>query len=82
MPEWVMDPLTGNRMQRGASPAQHARRAACRQACRVLFLIFRKIFLFSRTPNHIYHSCHPGPREGRIMIVTDVGCGMRWTRQR
>src|SRR5882757_3352307 len=20
--------------------------------------------------------------EGRIMIVTDVGCGMRWTRQR
>src|SRR5580693_7214356 len=31
---------------------------------------FAKIFLFSRTPNHIYHSCHPGPREGRIMIVT------------
>jgi hypothetical protein len=23
MPEWVMDPLSGNRMQRGASPAQH-----------------------------------------------------------
>jgi hypothetical protein len=25
---------------------------------------------------------HPGPLEGRIAIVTDVGCGMRWTRQR
>ena len=25
---------------------------------------------------------HPVPLEGRIAIVTDVGCGMRWTRQR
>ena len=24
----------------------------------------------------------PHPQEGRIAIVTDVGCGMRWTRQR
>ena len=24
----------------------------------------------------------PPSREGRIAIVTDVGCGMRWTRQR
>ena len=24
----------------------------------------------------------PHPLEGRIAIVTDVGCGMRWTRQR
>src|SRR6476620_4669000 len=23
----------------------------------------------------------PRPQEGRIAIVTDVGCGMRWTRQ-
>jgi len=23
---------------------------------------------------------HPVPHEGRIAIVTDVGCGMRWTR--
>ena len=22
----------------------------------------------------------PRPQEGRIAIVTDVGCGMRWTR--
>jgi hypothetical protein len=22
------------------------------------------------------------PQEGRFAIVTDVGCGMRWTRQR
>jgi hypothetical protein len=25
---------------------------------------------------------HPVPQEGRIAIVTDVGCGMRWTRKR
>jgi hypothetical protein len=24
----------------------------------------------------------PCPQEGRFAIVTDVGCGMRWTRQR
>src|SRR4029079_10011359 len=24
----------------------------------------------------------PRPQEGRIAIVTDVGCGMRWTRRR
>jgi hypothetical protein len=28
------------------------------------------------------HPSHPVPPEGRIAIVTDVGCGMRWTRQR
>jgi hypothetical protein len=28
------------------------------------------------------NSRHPTPEEGRIMIVTDVGHGMRWTRQR
>jgi hypothetical protein len=26
------------------------------------------------------HSPVPQPQEGRIAIVTDVGCGMRWTR--
>jgi len=41
-----------------------------------------KIFRFPFPPNHLYHAHHPGPREGRIAIVTDVGCGMRWTRQR
>ena len=30
----------------------------------------------------IYNSRHPAPQEGRIAIVTDVGCGMRWTRRR
>jgi hypothetical protein len=24
----------------------------------------------------------PCPQEGRFAIVTDVGCGMRWTRRR
>jgi hypothetical protein len=43
---------------------------------------FAKIFLFSLPPNDLQNFSHPGPREGRIMIVTDVGCGMRWTRQR
>ena len=28
-----------------------------------------------------YDSAHPVPHEGRITIVADVGCGMRWTRQ-
>jgi hypothetical protein len=28
------------------------------------------------------YSVHPVPHEGRIAIVTDVGHGMRWTRQR
>src|SRR5258705_7564818 len=27
-------------------------------------------------------SAIPCPQEGRFAIVTDVGCGMRWTRQR
>jgi hypothetical protein len=33
---------------------------------------FAKIFLFSRTPNQIWNSRHPGPQEGRIAIVTDA----------
>jgi len=28
----------------------------------------------------MYMPRHPVPKEGRIAIVTDVGCGMRWTR--
>jgi hypothetical protein len=28
------------------------------------------------------NSPHPTPQQGRIAIVTDVGHGMRWTRQR
>jgi hypothetical protein len=30
---------------------------------------------FSPDPNQSYNSCHPGPQEGRIAIVTDVGSG-------
>jgi hypothetical protein len=33
----------------------------------------RKIFLFSSDPNHRLILGHPTPREGRIMIVTNVG---------
>jgi hypothetical protein len=32
------------------------------------------------TPNHSYNSAIPRPQEGRIAIVTDVGCGERWPR--
>ena len=32
------------------------------------------------TPNHPYNSAIPRPQEGRIAIVTDVGCGERWPR--
>jgi hypothetical protein len=39
---------------------------------------------FSSSPAQITSKSFaiPCPQEGRIMIVTDVGCGMRWTRQR
>src|SRR5713101_1061039 len=38
-------------------------------------VLVAKIFRFSRPPNHLYHSRHSTPQEGRIMIVTDVGAG-------
>src|SRR6266851_681702 len=43
---------------------------------------FPKIFPFPPDPNQTYIPRHPVPEEGRIAIVTDVGHGMRWTRQR
>jgi hypothetical protein len=42
----------------------------------------RKFFTSPLGRNSFIDSSHPVPREGRIAIVTDVGCGMRWTRQR
>jgi hypothetical protein len=39
-----------------------------------------KIFSFSFHPNQSHLSRYPAPQEGRFAIVTDVGCGMRWTR--
>ncbi|MEH2548801.1 hypothetical protein V1283_005446 [Bradyrhizobium sp. AZCC 2262] len=41
-----------------------------------------KRIAFARDPNQSYNSRHPGPQEGRIAIVMDVGSGMRWTRKR
>ena len=38
-----------------------------------------KIFRFAFDPNQTYSFRYPGPQEGRIAIVTDVGLGMRWT---
>jgi len=38
-----------------------------------------KIFLFSRTPNQQYIPSIPSRSEGRIMIATKRGAGMRWT---
>jgi hypothetical protein len=44
---------------------------------------FAKIFWFSEYPNQGYIFRHPVPKEGRFAVVTNVGCGMRWTlRQR
>jgi hypothetical protein len=42
---------------------------------------FAKRFPFSLDPNHIYKPRRLVPK-GHIAIVTDVGNGMRWTRQR
>jgi hypothetical protein len=42
--------------------------------------LLRKIFRFTFHPNHLYIYRHPGPHEGRIAIVTDVGHGTRWTQ--
>src|SRR5436190_9031238 len=44
--------------------------------------LFAKIFWFSPAPNHLYIPAIPSHTEGRFAIVTDVGHGMRWTRQR
>jgi hypothetical protein len=41
-----------------------------------------KIFCFAATPNHQHLSRHPASQEGRFAVVTNVGCRMRWTRQR
>jgi hypothetical protein len=41
-----------------------------------------KINLFPPPPNQSYKSACSGSPEGRIAIVTDIGLGMRWTRQR
>jgi hypothetical protein len=45
-------------------------------------VLLAKINRFAITPNHAYNSAIPHPPEGRIAIVTDVGRGRRWTRQR
>jgi hypothetical protein len=41
---------------------------------------FCKNILIFRIPDSVYNRRHPVPYEGRFAIVTDVGCGMRWTR--
>jgi hypothetical protein len=41
----------------------------------------KNISVFPKS-NPLYIRRHPVPREGRIAIVTDVGHGMWWTRQR
>jgi hypothetical protein len=39
-----------------------------------------KVFLFSPNRNHRLILSRPASLEGRIAIVTDVECGMRWTQ--
>jgi hypothetical protein len=43
--------------------------------------ICKNIFVFIRPKSDAY-SLPPRAHKGRIMVVTDVGCGMRWTRER
>src|ERR1700694_1009446 len=43
---------------------------------------FQKIFRFALTPNQNYIHLVPPHMRGVCAIVTDVGCGMRWTRRR
>ena len=42
----------------------------------------QKYFLFSSDPNHRLILFCPVPGRGALAIVTNVGRGMRWTRQR
>jgi hypothetical protein len=42
----------------------------------------KKYFCFSETQISAISVAIPASLEGRIAIVTDVGLGMRWTRQR
>jgi hypothetical protein len=42
----------------------------------------QKYFRFRPTQIKSISFAIPFPQEGRIAIVTDVGCGMQWTRQR
>ena len=41
-----------------------------------------KTFRYPFWRKSVLYRRHPVPHEGRIAIVTDVGHGMRWTRQR
>ena len=41
----------------------------------------RRPAVLLETPNQKHLSRVPPPQEGRIAIVTDVGSGMRWTRE-
>ena len=40
----------------------------------------RKNILIFRNRKSVYILAHPASQEGRFAVVTDVGCGMRWTR--
>jgi hypothetical protein len=40
----------------------------------------KNISVFARLKSDAYQGV-PCPQEGRFAIVTDVGCGMRWTRR-
>ena len=41
---------------------------------------YKNILIF-RNRKSVYIYRRPVPQEGRFAVVTDVGCGMRWTRR-
>jgi hypothetical protein len=57
-----------------------SRMSAMRKLPVVLFC--RRQHTLRRSPDTPHIAVVPRPQEGRFAIVTDVGCGMRWTRWR
>jgi hypothetical protein len=43
--------------------------------------ICHRALLLSQPPNQWLSSCIPHSLEGRFAVVTEVGSGMRWTRE-
>jgi hypothetical protein len=72
--------LNGDGFREGLNPS-HTSNDFARTGKSLIFYPapFAKIFRFALYPNQIYIDCRPVPNEGRFAIVTDVGCGMRWT---
>jgi len=55
----------------------------CPTGCQAIWVsspFCKNIFVFGEPKSNLQLH-HPVPQEGRFAIVTNVGCGMQWTRQ-